>query len=93
MEAVVTALTALIAEQGKQIVDLSKALAIAHEHHAQPPMVAVPPTPPFQGKLWLSEDEEDEAFAAGELIPAQETESALSEILAAAGLDPNVTVA
>lgn len=92
----IEALTALVAEQGKQIVELSKALAIAHEVYApvvaQPSPVAAPAHPNVTNtKLYYSEDEEDEMYASGEM-PLEDTRKALEEIIAAAGIPAPVTL-
>lgn len=91
MKDTVAALTRLVELQGQQIVELSKALAIAHEHHAQQP-ASTPgiPTAAVHGRLWTTEEEEDELFDSGELLH-KDTETSLQEILQAAGLDPNIT--
>lgn len=91
MKETIEALTQLIAEQGRQIVDLSKALAIAHEVHSGIAPVQLPTQPAPERKLWLTEDEEDELYASGE-TPREETRAALEAIIAEAGIPAPVTL-
>lgn len=86
-------LFALIAEQGRQIVELSKALAIAHEHHN--PRVAPLAPHPIEGaapKLYYSEQEEDELYAEGKGFE-EDTRQALQDIIAEAGIPAPITLA
>jgi hypothetical protein len=87
----IEALTRLVEEQGRQIVDLSKALAIAHEVHSGiAPVQQLPSAPADQRKLWMTEDEEDELYASGE-TPREDTRAALEAIIAEAGIPAPIT--
>lgn len=92
MKEAIEALSRLCEEQGKQIVELSKALAIAHEHHNQPQAVVVPPAPALDAdRLWMTEEEEDAQFS-DDPNEVKKTELYF-DILKEVGLDPNISVA
>lgn len=94
MEAVIATLSDLVRAQGEQIVELSKALAIAHEHHGS--QITRPQDIDWErpDKLWTSEEDEDAEYDQ----EYGETDSGMhigtvKDILAAAGFETPLTIA